>query len=214
LLIAAHGTASLDGHLTLMALVRNARSLRPSLPITLGFVDVLLPNIADVLDSVRGLSVVVPALLSSGYHVAADIPRAVRRRGGALVTPHLGPDPLLTVALADGLATAGASGLPVVLFAAGSSDPAGWADVVAAAADLSGVLGVPVRPTSLADATLGPAELAGAAVVPYLLAEGRMFESITARALEAGAALVTNPIGTHPAVAELILRRYDETVSS
>jgi sirohydrochlorin ferrochelatase len=71
-----------------------------------------------------------------------------------------------------------------------------------------------VRPTSLADSTLTPAELAGAAVVPYLLAEGRMFESITARVTEAGAALVTNPIGAHPAVAELVLRRYDAAIGS
>jgi sirohydrochlorin ferrochelatase len=194
-------------------MVRNVRALRPSVAITLGFVDVLLPTVEDVLDSVRGTTVLVPALLSSGYHVSADIPRAVRRRRGAAITRHLGPDPLLTRALADGLAAARGGGEPgpVALVSAGSSDPAARTELDAAAADLSSLLGVIVRATSLGDSAL---DLAGVEVASYLLAEGTMSDAIAARATAAGAAVVAGPIGAHPAVAELIVRRYGEGLSA
>jgi sirohydrochlorin ferrochelatase len=209
LLIAAHGTASLAGHRTLISLVGNVRALRPSVTITLGFVDVLLPRVEDVLDAVRGSTVLVPALLSSGYHVSADIPRAVRRRRGAAISRHLGPDPLLTRALADQLAAARGSAepRPVTLVSAGSSDPVARTELEAATADLASLLGVAVRAASLNDPTL---DLSGMEVASYLLAEGTMSEAIAARASAAGAALIVGPIGTHPAVAELIVRRYDE----
>jgi sirohydrochlorin ferrochelatase len=209
LLIAAHGTASAAGHRTFISLVRNVRELRPSLTITLGFVDVLLPRVEDVLEAVRGTTILVPALLSSGYHVSADIPRSIRRRRGASITRHLGPDPLLTRALADRLAAARGSRdpAPIALVSAGSSDPAARAELDEAAADLATVVGVPVRAMSLADSSV---ELAGVEVASYLLAEGTMSDTITARAAEAGAPVISGPIGSHPAVAELILRRYDE----
>ena len=189
--------------------MRNVHALRPSLPIALGFVDVLLPTLEDVLDALRGTSVLVPALMSSGYHVSSDIPRAVRRRGGAKITRHLGPDPLLTRALADGLALArgSAQARPVALVSAGSSDPAARIELEEAAADLSSLLGVAVGPTSLSDPAL---DLSGVEVASYLLAPGTMADAIATRAAAAGAAAVAGPIGAHSAVAELILRRYDE----
>jgi sirohydrochlorin ferrochelatase len=211
LLIAAHGTVSQAGAITLIAMVRNIRSLRPALNITLGFVDVLLPTVEDVLDAVRGSTILVPALLSSGYHVSSDIPRAVRRRKWALITRHLGPDPLLTDALVDQLAIARGDRPiePVALVSAGSSDPAAFADVTAAAADLAARLGVPVRPTTLTDPDL---DLRGMHVARYLLAGGSMSDSIAAKAAAAGATVISEPIGTHLAVAELVLRRYDEVL--
>ena len=91
-----------------------------------------------------GGAVVVPLLLSRGYHVAVDITRAAAAVGAA-VTPPLGPDPLLTEALAGRLAEAGVpAGAPVVLAAAGSSDPAAAVDVEAQAAALAQQRGAPV----------------------------------------------------------------------
>ena len=211
LVLAAHGTVSAAGHRDLVAIVRNLHRLRPEQAVELGFVDVLLPRVEDVLESLRRPAVLVPALLSTGYHVSADIPRAVRRRNEALISRHLGPDPLLTRALVDALAVARGSAAPgpVALVATGSSDPAAQADVEAAAADLAAALGVPVRATSLADPAL---HLRGVEVATYLLAEGRMRDSIAARAAEDGATVVSAPIGPHPAVAELILERFDQAL--
>ena len=213
-MLAAHGTASLAGHQTLISLVRNVHALRPGLRVELGFVDVLLPRLEDVLDELNGTMIIVPALLSSGYHVSSDIPRAVRRRRTASITRHLGPDPLLARALADRLAAGrdasrtGPTG-PVVLVSTGSSDPAASADLDAAAADLAARIGVEVRGLSLA--ALDSIDLAGVEVASYLLAEGRMFDTIVERA--GAAAFVTLPIGSHPVVAELVLQRYDEALS-
>jgi sirohydrochlorin ferrochelatase len=207
LLIAAHGTASEAGAHTLIALVRGVRALRPTLPITMGFVDVLLPRIDDVASAVTGSIIVVPALLSSGYHVRSDIPRAARKR--AVITRHLGPDGLLTTALADRMvaARAGAAAGPVALVSAGSADPAAREELAIAAASLADALGGPVTGMSLADPDL---DLRGYQVASYLLTEGAMSESLRARADAAGVGVVGTPIGSHPAVAELILRRYDE----
>jgi sirohydrochlorin ferrochelatase len=211
LLIAAHGTASAAGHRTLISLVRNVRALRPGLPIEMGFVDVLLPWLSDVLEALDGPIVLVPALLSRGYHVTADIPKSVRKRGGAIVARHLGPDPLITTALVDGLAaargSAAASG-PVALVSAGSSDPVAMSELATAAADLSDRLGVPVHPTSLSGADL---DLTGLEVAPYLLAEGRMSDTVVSRAT--AAKVVATPIGAHPAIAALVLQRYDEALA-
>ena len=188
------------------------RAQRAGLPVQLAFVDVLLPTVEDVLDALGGRTVLVPALLSTGFHVANDIPRmARRRRGGAAVARHLGPDRLLSEALAAQLPVAALPAAGVALVSAGSSDPAARADLDAAAVDLADLLGVPVRGASLSDPDL---DLAGVAVARYLLAEGRMADSIAARAASAGAAFVTEPIGAHPAVASLVLQRYDEGLPS
>ena len=65
----------------------------------------------------------VPLLLSTGYHLTADI-RGAARAAGAPVADPLGPDPRLAEALADRLAEAGRpAGTPTVLAAAGSADP-------------------------------------------------------------------------------------------
>ncbi len=75
----------------------------------------------------------------------------------------------------------------------GSSDPTAAAELDAAAADLAALIGFEVRAASLA--TLSSLDLSGLGVAAYLLAEGRMAETISAQALAAGAAFVTPPIG-------------------
>ena len=75
----------------------------------------------------------MPLLLSSGYHLAADI-AAAAQLGRARGSPRRsGPIELLLTALTARLAEAGVpDGTPVVLAAAGSSDPAAPTDVAAA----------------------------------------------------------------------------------
>ena len=84
-------------------------------------------------------AVVVPLLLSTGYHVTVDLPRAA---AGASVPvtlgAALGPDPALARAQVARLEEAGAGpGQSVVMVAAGSQDPAALPDLERAVALLA-----------------------------------------------------------------------------
>jgi sirohydrochlorin ferrochelatase len=96
----------------------------------------------------------------------------------------------------------------VVLAAAGSSDPGWRADIHTVAAGLSAHVayasGQERRvPDIVADLRRQGAERI--AIAAYLLAEGLFYRSLHA----AGATTVTRPLCEDPAVAGLILRRYD-----
>ncbi|WP_369824451.1 sirohydrochlorin chelatase [Cellulosimicrobium sp. CUA-896] len=115
------------------ALLDDVRAARPDLDVREAFVDVQEPEVADVVTSVvapaeggPGDAVVVPLLLSGGFHVGVDIAASVEDRGpgtgsAAAATP-LGPDARLVDLLADRLAEAGVrADDAVVIAAAGSS---------------------------------------------------------------------------------------------
>jgi sirohydrochlorin ferrochelatase len=206
LLIAGHGTRSDRGVQTLRDLAALVTSMRASLRVELCFLDVLQPDLPAALSALPGPVVIVPALLSTGFHVRTDIPTAVGGRPDVAVSRHLGPDPLLSRALADRLGDRGSG--PVILIATGSSDPGAREDLLGAAADLSAVLGAPVRGMSLEEA--GSALTPDVRVASYLLADGYFADLVLARATSAGVTSVSPPIGAHPAVARLILARYDE----
>ncbi len=130
LVACAHGTRNPTGRRLIAELALAARALRPGLLTTAAFVDVQPPTVVDV---VRGLAdagtpaVVVPLLLSGGYHVHVDIAGAVAAHPQAVAARPLGPDPRLAAVLTDRLAEAGADPrdprTAIVLAAAGSSDP-------------------------------------------------------------------------------------------
>src|SRR5690606_27782249 len=70
-------------------------------------------------------AVVVPLLLSTGFHVGTDIAEAIDGRDALAASP-LGPDPRLAEVMAQRLAEAGATEADgVVMAAAGTRDPAG-----------------------------------------------------------------------------------------
>jgi len=154
-------------------------------------------------------AVVVPLLLSTGYHVTVDLPRAVE---GASVPvtlgAALGPDAALATAQADRLREAGAdSGQRVVIVAAGSQDPAAMSDLERAAALLAEEWRGPVALATLGGPGQRPADVVrpGDAVSPYLLAPGQFAER--ARSESLGAAVVADVIGVHVAVVDLIVSR-------
>jgi sirohydrochlorin ferrochelatase len=159
--------------------------------------------------------VVVPLLLSSGHHDRVDIPAAIATgRPDALQAAVLGPDPLLAGALADRLAEAGRRpGDAVVLAAAGSSDPDAVAAVGAQAELLAAVLDTPVTAAFGSAAApdvrtaVAAARPGRVAIAPYLLAPGFFTDQLG----DAGADVVAAPLGAHPAVVTLTLRRYDES---
>jgi sirohydrochlorin ferrochelatase len=209
LLIVAHGTASTAGGATTATLVDAVRAARPDVRVELCFLDVVEPKLADCVDD--SPTVVLPLLLSTGFHVQSDIPAAVAGRPGTRVARHLGPDPLVVDALLDRLLEARA-GAPASTFlvAAGSSRPEAAMELQQAADALAGRLGRPVSVLTMTDDLAG----AFAAATPpveaaaYLLAEGR-FTTVLHRAAD-GVARAAGPLGVHPALVELVWQRYDE----
>ncbi|MHA4815604.1 sirohydrochlorin chelatase [Streptomyces aculeolatus] len=151
------------------------------------------------------------------------------RRGGtsapplsARVAAPLGPHPLLAEALAGRLAAAGWRGDGVVLAAAGSRAARSAADTGATAALLAARLGVPVLPAyaSAAAPTVAEAARTLAArgcrrigVACCFTAPG-LFASRTAADARALGLAAAAPLGAHPALARLVLHRYDEQLAA
>src|SRR3954452_10662882 len=113
LLVVAHGTASAAGSATTARLVDEVRVARPSIAVDLCFLDVVDPRLPDVLDDRP--TVVVPALLSTGFRVQTAIPAAAAPHPATRVARHLGPDDRLVTALIDrlGAVAAAAAARPV-----------------------------------------------------------------------------------------------------
>ncbi|WP_448616610.1 sirohydrochlorin chelatase [Modestobacter sp. URMC 112] len=221
LVACAHGTRNPTGRRLVAELALAARTLRPGLRTTAAFVDVQPPTVVDV---VRGLAaagtpaVVVPLLLSGGYHVHVDIAGAVDGHPSAVAARPLGPDSRLAAVLTDRLVAAGAErqdpATAVVLAAAGSSDARSVADVQGTAdllqRDWAGPVttgyGSAARPT-VPDA-VAAARRAGAArvvVAAYLLAPGHFADKLQG----AGADCVTAPLLPDERIAAVLLDRYD-----
>ncbi|MGE5764530.1 MAG: sirohydrochlorin chelatase, partial [Mycobacterium leprae] len=82
LVAAAHGTRDPRGRAVVGRLCERVRAARPDLEVRTAWVDVGVPSLAEVLAQVSTPSVVVPLLLSTGYHVRVDLPRAAAAAGG------------------------------------------------------------------------------------------------------------------------------------
>ncbi|MFJ8435460.1 sirohydrochlorin chelatase [Kitasatospora sp. NPDC094019] len=222
LLAVAHGSRSAAGVAASHALLRRVRALRPGLDVRCCFLDLARPSLPEALAALDGrTAVLVPLLLGGGYHLRVDLPEALAAAGLARLplARALGPHPLLAAALADRLASAGrpVGGGPVVLAAAGSSDPAANADTARTAELLADRLGdgCPVVPAFLSAARPTPAQAVAAlhraghrhvAVATHLLAPGFFAD----RAAATGAHWTSTPLGTHDALAHLVALRHDE----
>ncbi|MFG3120538.1 sirohydrochlorin chelatase [Streptomyces sp. NPDC048201] len=220
LLAVAHGTRDPEGVRTVLALLNEVRRLRPGLRVEPAWLGLVEPSVPQALASLTGPVIAVPLLLASGYHVRADIPallaEAEAEPGTVRVTPALGPSPLLARALASRLGEAGRppDASPVVLAATGSSDPRARADTAESARLLSTHLNAPVSVAFASGQGPTPAEAISAwhtaghpdvSLAAHLLAPGHFARTLTRTA----ARWTSAPLGTHPSVAELVLRRYD-----
>ncbi|MFC9173870.1 MULTISPECIES: sirohydrochlorin chelatase [Streptomyces] len=230
LVVVAHGSRDPQALRTVLALLDRVRDLRPGLDVRLGHIELNRPLLPDTLDGLRGAdAVLVPLLLGRGHHINHDLPAAaaaapaVRTR----IAAPLGPHPLLVEALYGRLVEAGwnpadpgSRRAAVVLAAAGSRDPDSAQDTRRTARMLAERLGaVPVVPAYASAATPSvPAALRALAargrhrtfVASYFTAPGR-FASAAAEAAPGTAAL---PLGAHPALARLLLHRYDQALSA
>jgi sirohydrochlorin ferrochelatase len=215
LLGVAHGTRDPAGTRDTTALLAAVRVLLPDVRVEVAYVELTEPSVPAALADLPGPVVVVPLLLSTGYHVKVDLPRMLAAAGtAAVLAPALGPDPLLAEALHDRLLQAGwRTGDAVILAAAGSSDPAATADTETVAQLLGERIGAPVG-TGYASASAPTVAEAVAvvragradrvAVASYLLAAGHFHRVVAA----AGADLTTEPLRDHSALARLVVQRY------
>jgi len=213
LLAVAHGSRQAAASETVQLLARQVRRLAPVLRVRVAFIQHAEPSLAGELAAAGPDTVIVPLLLSGGYHLGTDLAAAASAAGARLAEP-LGPDLLLVTALAGRLAEAGVpDGTPVVLAAAGSADPAAQADAERQAALLADRLGAPVTTAFAAAARPRVDEAVAAlqaragrpvAVASYLLAPGHFQDQLAL----AGARWVTAPLGGHPALAGVVIDRY------
>jgi sirohydrochlorin ferrochelatase len=211
LVTVAHGTRTAAGNEVARELTA-AAARELDWEATTSYVELCAPLFADVVATVDTPAVAVPLLLSTGYHLRQDLPAAVAAAGrdDVRLGRSLGPDRLLAAAQVDRLRAAGATpGQPVVMVAAGSTDPAASADLDAAAHLLAHAWGAPVRLATLSGRGPRLAEVVreGDAVSPYLLATGHFHRKARHDALAAGASVVADVIGPHPRVVDLVVER-------
>ncbi|MGO1236296.1 MAG: sirohydrochlorin chelatase [Microbacterium gubbeenense] len=211
LVCCSHGTASLPGRAVISGIARRAAEIL-DVPHAETYVDVQHPRVDEVVAALPGPSIVVPLLLSPGFHTQVDIGRAVAEGTDAVAAQTLGPHPALAAILAERVRALGPADA-VVLAAAGSSRPESAAcvremrDALAELVDLPVSVGFAYGATPRAADAVSAARAAGArqvVVASYVLAPGHFADLVAA----AGADAVTAPVGTDPRVAEIVAERY------
>ncbi|WP_417511940.1 sirohydrochlorin chelatase [Microbacterium sp.] len=221
LVACSHGTADPFGQEAVRSLVDAVRALLPGMRVAHAVVDVEQPRLEQVLalEAANGDVVVVPLLLSVGYHTAIDISRAVGAHPNVQQTAPLGTHPLITEVLVDRLVeTVGAWWRHrdhVVLAAAGSSNPDAAREVEMVAELLQARIPVPLT-VGYASASVprvsdavAAARTSGAARViaaSHVLAPGFFAGLVRA----SGADLVTAPLGPDARIAAVIAERFSE----
>ncbi|WP_258947480.1 sirohydrochlorin chelatase [Lentzea californiensis] len=204
LVLAFHGTRDPRGA-AVCSEIAAAVQESVDLPVEVAYADVRQPDVRSVVD---GPCVVVPVFLAAGYHVRVDIPEQIGPRADVVLTSPVGLDAV--PAVRDRLREAGfRRGDAVVLAAAGSSDARALATVRQAAA-LLGAAGAGYVATATPRVGDVVAGLRGSgrrvAVASWLLAPGVFHGSLAG----CGADVVAEPIGAHPLVVDVVLRKYYE----
>lgn len=229
-LACSHGTDHPEGRRLidqLRAQVAELLTDRQSLPgwratVHEAYVDVQQPDLDTVL---RGLpegepAVVLPLLLSVGFHTSVDIAEAVAARPDTIAAAPIGADPRLAEVMARRLSRAGhLPGDTVVLAAAGTRIPAGQDQARESARLLGEALGQHVTAAfcSAAEPRVDQAiaairrerQDARAGVASYLLAPGFFQERLE----RADANYVTAPLLPDVMIAECVAARLEEALS-
>lgn len=206
LLLVAHGSADPVATAAVGAVRDRLAARRPGLACAAGFLERARPSAAEALAGLPRPVVAVPYLLAAAYHARVD----VAGLGADAVADVLGADPALLAVAADRLAgTAG----PVVLAAAGTSDVVANAETARFAAMLAARLGRPVTAAfaSAAEPRVADVATPGTTVLRWVLAPGVFADRIAGAA---GGAAVTDVVGDHPAVVDLLLARYEAAAAT
>lgn len=227
LVLVAHGSRDPRSAATTAALADVVRASRPGLDVRVAFLDLSAPRVGDVLAGLPA-AVIVPLLLGQAFHADVDLPNLVHEavtrnpRLSVAVSSVLGPDPLLEQAALRRLRESGVSladpEVGIVVAAAGSSRRRSTEAVHALARSwprAHAAFASACSPT--VDEAVAALRSAGArrlAVASWFLAPGRLPDRIEAQVLAFdSSAVVADPLGPAPEIAELVLRRYDEAAS-
>jgi sirohydrochlorin ferrochelatase len=220
LLAVAHGSRNPQARVSVEALLAEVHRQRPEVTAAGCYLDHTEPLVRDVLRTLAGPAVAVPLLLTAAFHTDVDLPRQLAAAPVAVEQADaLGPHPLLLRALERRLAAAGVTaGDPdtaVVLAAAGSSDERAVRSVAGLARSWAANGWWDVQPAYASAAKPSPADAVAelrrrgaprVVVASYLLSPGLFADALH----EAGADLVSAPLGDAPEVAAVVLERYDD----
>jgi sirohydrochlorin ferrochelatase len=222
LVAVTHGAPSAENREAVIRLVDAVASERPELDVSISFVDAANRDVAASLAAAAEPdAVIVPLVLSAGFHVRTGLSLGLDRLGaGARLADELGPDDRIVAVLARRLRDLGLDDDDtVVLAAAGSNDPRAVRECFETARRLGHRLGRPVTVGFIAaaiprlpDAIEMIREVhPGTRVVmgAYLLAPGTFYDAAAA----AGGDLIAQPLllPDQPApreLVELVLERY------
>jgi sirohydrochlorin ferrochelatase len=220
LLAVAHGSRNPGARQSVEALLAGVARQRPGISAVGCYLDHTEPLVRDVVRALDGPAVAVPLLLTAAFHTGVDLPHHLAAAPVPIEQADaLGPHPLLLRALGDRLAEAGVPpGDPdtaIVLAAAGSSDLRAVASVAAVARGWAGAGWWDVTAAYVSASSPTPADAVAAlrqrgaprvAVASYLLSPGLFADTLH----EAGADVVSAPLGDAPEVAAVVLERYDD----
>jgi len=222
LMAVTHGTPSAANREAVIRLVDGVASARPDLDVSISFVDASTSDVAAVLAADPDSdAIIVPLVLSAGFHVRTGLSLGLDRMGGgAQLAAELGPDDRIVEVLAARLDRLGlADGDAVLLAAAGSNDPRAVRECFETARRLAHRLGRPVTVGFIAAAIPRLPDAIdmirevhpGSRVVvgPYLLAPGTFYDAASA----AGGDVIAEPLllPGEPApqvLVDLVLERY------
>lgn len=220
LIACAHGTRSAEGQAVIRRLLSEIELIAPEgVSVHEAYVDVHGPFVGDVVAEVRVAAsdiVIVPLLLSTGYHTEVDLVEAAGAH--ALLARALGPHPLLADILVERLGESGARPTDAVVLAAAGSTRAGAADDVDAVRALvserwSGPVSAgfaaamaPRIPEAVAAARRTNERVAAAS---YVLAPGYFAGLVR----DAGADVAAEPLGADPRIAKIVWERWAEAQS-
>lgn len=230
LVLAAHGSGSPAARAVSVELARVVAARLPGVTCRVGYLGQRRPRLDDVLDDAlddapagtpgRPAPVVVPLLLTGGYHARTDLPELVAGSGATTVlTPGPAGSPEVLRALADRAAEVcpATADRGLVLAAAGSSSASARAEVQGVARSLArgtgatvavGFLSGPGPTVAAAAVALHRRGRPPAAAVAYLLGPGEFHERLVAQARRLGLGPVGAPLGAHPRLVDFVLRRY------
>lgn len=221
LIATSHGTDVPEAQQAISALVDAVRDAAPHLDVREAFVDVQLPRVDTAVDLTDGLAVVVPLLLTPGFHVRVDI-RGAAQREWVEAAGTLGADDRLTQVLLGRLEEAETRRDDlVVLGAAGSTDPVALRSIERAARLLGRAWGAPVRVGHVGGSGTPIREVVSEVAQPgrrivvasYLMAPGFFHRQLSA----CGADVVTRPlldgVQVAPPLVSLVLDRFAEAAA-
>lgn len=228
LVLTAHGSKDPRSAANARAVADDLARMRPGLDVRVAFCELNTPSLAEVLGDLPGDAVVSPLLLANAYHARIDIPAQIAQSGAHVAQAQvLGEDPRLISLLRQRVTAWGISRhddrVGVLVAAIGSSDPRANARTRQVASQL--LVGTSWAGATTAFVTRPDPSLAEAAgrlrrqgarrmvIAPWFLAPGLLPDRVRDFADDAGIELA-EPLGAHRLVAETVLDRFDEALTS